>query len=144
MGKNYKVGWVIPNQILACTYLTENIMPGSFMEIIDVIEPYIESAETPLSLIIDNRLLNQSFLTPLSQLQRNMPFLSGENINWVLVVKPASLKINVDQIPFELNNDVKLKHVADTKSAIKFLNIEEQGYSWEAIDDDFFPTQEVA
>lgn len=137
--KNYRVGWVIPNQVGALTHYTPEVTLEEFQNIGGEASALFESASEPFHVIIDNRIMNMAFLPDLNTLKNSAPYMSNSNLRYVIMVKPNAMDGSASDLADYNDADVTLTYVDTLDEAIALLKAQDKNLRWHEVESDFFP-----
>lgn len=137
--KNYRVGWVIPNQVAALTHYTAEITLDEFQSIAGEAAALLVDASEPFHVIIDNRIMNMAFLPDLSGLQGSAPYMENPNLRHVVMVKPTAMQGWAKDLPSYTDENVTLTYVDDIQDVVDLLKAEDETLRWHMVEADFFP-----
>jgi hypothetical protein len=136
---NFKLGWFIPNQIVALTHPYAEITSDDFMGIVQTGQNLLAQVENEFHVIIDNRFVDMSSLASLNQMKQAVPYMNHPFLRWIIAVKPQKLTLNVSDLPIEKDGQARLKNFTDLPEAIKFLRETVTEIQWQYSDATFFP-----
>ena len=106
--KNYRIGWVIPDQLSALTYYTSRLTIEEFQAIASETSDFFNETSQPFHLIIDNRVMNMAFLPDLDTLKRSAAHMRHPNLRYIVMVKPASMKGSARDLPGYTDDTITL------------------------------------
>jgi hypothetical protein len=136
---NYKLGWYIPDQIMALTHFHPDVSVEDITGVIQTGELLLRSVKDEFHMIIDNRVVNMSSLISLNQMKEMVPYTNHPTLRWIIVIKPVSLELDTNQMPIEQAGKAQLKNVASLQEAIDHLQATTKEIEWDKADTDFFP-----
>lgn len=137
--KNYRVGWVIPNQIGALTHYTPEITLEEFQCIsAEAADLFTDAAET-FHMIIDNRIMNMAFLPDLDAIKRAAPYASNPNLGYIIMIKPEQMEGSANDLSDYHADNVTLTYVDTLDDAILLLKANDSNLRWHEVESDFFP-----
>ena len=136
---NYKLGWFIPNQIAALTHFHANVTTEDFMGVIQTGQALLSHVDDEFHVIIDNRVVEMSALTTLSQMKQMVSYMNHPLLRWVVVVKPENMTLNTDSLAIEQDGNTLLKNVSSLREAISYLQDTITDVDWQIADMKFFP-----
>jgi hypothetical protein len=133
---NYKVGWVIPSQVLGLTHFHPIVTPEDIAGATETAEKLIEAISRRFHIIIDNRIVKMESLTTLQQLKQAAPFLANYNLREVVMVVP----LDTQTLP-EAQSDgyINLTYVRSIEEAIEHLDDLDDFLDVADMDARFFP-----
>ncbi len=140
---NFKLDWLIPNQIIGLTHFHSDVTSEDVMGVIQKGQELTSSIENEFHILIDNRAVNMPAPISLSQMKQMVSYMNHPLLRWVLVVKPESLALDTSDLPVEKDGTVHLKNVSSLTQAIDFLRETAPGVQWGQIDTTFFPNAEL-
>ncbi len=134
--KNYRVGWVIPNQIAALTHYTPEIMLDEFQAIAGESEVLANSATERFHLIIDNRIMNMAFVPDLATIR---PYTNNPLLQHIVMIKPEQMEGSANELASYTDDHLTLTYVDTLVDAQNFLKSEDNELRWHEAESDFFP-----
>lgn len=137
--KNYRVGWVIPNQIAALTHYTSDILLEEFQAIAGESEALATSATARFHLIIDNRIMNMAFVPDLATIRQAAPYTNTPLLQHIIMIKPEQMEGSANNLPSYTDDHLTLTYVDTLGDAVNFLKAEDQEIRWHESESDFFP-----
>jgi len=137
--KNYRVGWVIPNQVAALTHYTPEIMLDEFQAIAVESEALATSATDRFHLIIDNRIMNMAFVPDLATIRQAAPYTNNPRLQHIIMIKPEQMQGSADELPSYTDDHLTLTYVDTLADAENFLKSEDNTIRWHEVESDFFP-----
>ena len=137
--KNYRVGWVIPNQIAALTHYTSDIMLEEFQEIATESATLADSATNRFHLIIDNRIMNMAFVPDLATIRQAAPYTNTPHLQHIIMVKPEQMEGSANDLPSYTDDHLTLTYVDTLADAVDLLKAEDRDIRWHEVESDFFP-----
>lgn len=139
---NYKLGWLIPYQIMALTHFHSDVTHEDFMGILQTGQELLRSVNNEFHVIIDNRAIDMSAPISLAQMKEGAPFMNHSMLRWIVVVKPTRLALDASRLPIEQIEQTQLKNVSSLQEAIRYLRATTNGIEWDKADTRFFPNAE--
>ena len=140
---NYKLGWFIPNQVVALTHFHSDVTTEDFMGVVQTGQALLDDVENEFHLIIDNRVVEMSSPVSLSQMKQMVPYMNHPLLRWVVVVKPESLTLDTASLPVEKDGETQLKNVSSLEEAISHLRAMTRDVDWRRADVTFFPNAKI-
>lgn len=137
--KNYRVGWVIPNQIGALTHYSPEVTLEEFQDIGGEAADLFTDANEPFHVIIDNRIMNMAFLPDLATLKRNAPYMANDNLRYIIMVKPNAMEGSASDLADYNDANVTLTYVDTLDEAVTLLKDQDDNLRWHEVESDFFP-----
>ena len=137
--KNYRVGWVIPNQIAALTHYTSDILLDEFQAIAGESEALTASATDRFHLIIDNRIMNMAFVPDLATIRQAAPYTNTPLLQHIIMIKPEQMEGSANHLPSYTDEHLTLTYVDTLTDAVTFLKNEDPEIRWHEAESDFFP-----
>ena len=137
--KNYRVGWVIPNQIAALTHYTPEIMLDEFQAIAVESEALATSATDRFHLIIDNRIMNMAFVPDLATIRQAAPYTNNPLLQHIIMIKPEQMQGSANELPSYTDDHLTLTYVDSLEDAVNLLKAQDDDLRWHEVDSDFFP-----
>ncbi|GEM_PF-1062800 len=137
--KNYRVGWVIPNQIGALTHYTPEIMLEEFQNISGEASALFTAASEPFHVIIDNRIMDMAFLPDLDTLKKSAPYMSNPHLRYIIIVKPESMDGSARDLADYTDANITLTYVDSLDDAVALLKEQDTTLRWHEVEADFFP-----
>lgn len=137
--KNYRVGWVIPNQIAALTHYTPEIMLDEFQAIASESEILTTSATDRFHLIIDNRIMNMAFVPDLATIRQAAPYTNNPLLQHIVMIKPEQMEGSANHLPSYTDDHLTLTYVDTLMDAENFLKAKDHDIRWHEAESDFFP-----
>ncbi len=134
----YKIGWIIPDQVVALTHYTPTVSMDDFQHISADAAALIAGATGEFHVLIDNRKIANTEPTPLAMMQQVAPYMNHANLRWVVVIVPEAIKGTAADLPVEQADDVRLKHVDSLDDAIDHLRQVDKNLRWTMMDTEFF------
>lgn len=133
---NYKVGWVIPAQVLGVTYFHPIVSPEDLEGVVDTTQKLLAGMTRRFHIIIDNRIVKMDSLTTLQQMKQIAPFLANYHLREVVMVVPLDTK----ELP-EPQSDgyITLTYVRSIEEAIEYLDDVDEFLDVADMDARFFP-----
>ncbi len=131
---NFKLGWFIPNQIVALTHYHSDVTTDDFMGVIQTGQELLSNVENEFHILIDNRVVDMSSPVSLSQMKQMVPYMDHPFLRWVVVVKPQNLALNTSELPMEQEKKIQLKNVSSLPEAIEFLRKTVDDVQWQQAD----------
>jgi len=141
---NYKLGWVVPNQVAALTHFHSDVTTADFMGIVQTGEALLSTVDNAFHVIIDNRVVDMEAPATLSQMKQMVPYMNHPLLRWVVVVKPEKLSLETAVLPIETDGDTRLKNVSSLEEAISHLREVTNDVEWSQADSIFFPNHVMA
>ncbi len=136
---NFKLDWLVPNQIIGLTHFHSEVTPEDVTGVIQKGRELTSSVENEFHILIDNRVVNMPAPISLSLMKQMVSYMNHPSLRWVLVVKPTSLALDTSDLPIEKDGAAHLKNVSSLAEAIDFLQETAPDVQWEQIDATFFP-----
>ena len=137
--KNYRVGWVIPNQVAELTHYTPNILLEEFQAIGNESDAIASSAESRFHLIIDNRIMDMAFVPDLATIRQAAPYTNTPHLQHIIMIKPEQMEGAAHELPSYTDDHLTLTYVDTLADAVDFLKAEDDEIRWREADSDFFP-----
>lgn len=137
--KNYRVGWVIPNQLGALTHYTPEVTLEEFQEISGEAAALFTDVTDIFHVIIDNRIMNMAFLPDLNAIKQAAPYANNPNLRHIIMVKPEQMDGSANDLPHYEDNQVTLTYVDTLDDAVTLLKSEDSRLRWHEVESDFFP-----
>lgn len=134
----YRAGWLIPQQVLALTHFVPDVSMEDFMGIQADSAQAIETIQGSTSLIIDNRMIQNTDLAPLSQMLQAMPHINHPQLNHIVMIVPQALADSAATIPDQTVGHITLTHVASLDAAYDHLKSINPELDWVRLDQNFF------
>lgn len=137
--KNYRVGWVIPNQVAALTHYTSDILLDEFQAIAGEAGALATSATETFHMIIDNRIMNMAFLPDLATIKRAAPYANTPHLQYIIIIKPEQMEGSANDLPSYTDAHLTLTYVDTLADAVNLLKAEDSELRWHEVESDFFP-----
>ncbi|PCJ64870.1 MAG: hypothetical protein COA58_11390 [Bacteroidetes bacterium] len=136
---NYKVGWLVKNQLAALTHFHSNITQEDIQGVLKETQDLIKNITEPFSIIIDNRLAPINQIYSLTQLQSSSPVLSHPQLEYLIIIKPNHLTLTEKHKHIEIAKGVKLVNTSSINTSTDFLLEKNKTLSLKSINLDLFP-----
>lgn len=133
---NYKVGWVIPGQVLGLTHFHPIVTAEDIQGVIETTEKLLTSMTRRFHIIIDNRIVKMDSLTTLQQMKQAAPFLANFHLREVVLVVPLDTETLPDP---QTDGYVTLTYVRSIEDAIEHLDDVDGFLDVADMDARFFP-----
>ncbi len=117
----YRVDWVVNGRVGGLTHYTSRITPQEIGEVMGAAQQLLADAHDRLHFIIDNRIMEMQQPVSLADMQRFAPFLQDPRLQWIVVIAPEQIAIDVDTLPVEQEGRLSLKNVKSVDDAISHL-----------------------
>lgn len=138
MTLRYRAGWLIPNQVMALTHFVPDVSMDDFMGIASDTTQAMKGVSNDFHVLIDNRIINNTQLTPLQTMLDSAPYMNHPHLRHVVVITPTALDQPADTIPPETVNQITLTHVDTLDDAYTHLRAVDATINWDALDSTFF------
>lgn len=136
--KNYRVGWVIPDQLCALTHYSPTLMIEDFQAIAGETADLFNATTRPFHCIIDNRIMNMAFLPDLDTIKGSGTHMRHPNIRHIVMVKPQDMKGSAKELPSFTDDTITLTYVDSLEEAIQFFKVQVPHLDWSKADSNFF------
>lgn len=137
--KNYRVGWVIPNQLGALTHYTSEVTLDDFQEISGEAAALFGEATDTFHVIIDNRIMNMAFLPDLDAIKQAAPYTNNPHLRHIIMVKPEQMDGSASELPHYQDEHITLTYVDSLDDAATLLKGDDNSLRWHEVESDFFP-----
>jgi hypothetical protein len=134
----HKVGWFIPQQILALTHLAPEVTQEDFIEIMSMTQACLAEVEHPFHLIIDNRSIKSEQVVSLDIILQSMPQLQSLPLGWIVMILPYVVREKANTRDTQHVGDIHLQYVDSLAAALEVLHAIDPALNWEAQAVDFF------
>lgn len=141
--KNYKIGWVLPNQVAGLTHFHADVTMDDMQGVVTEGTTLIDSVAQIFHIIIDNRVVGNTQRANLKQMKQFVPYMSNPFLRWVVVVLPEASDVDPKTISIEQDDDTQLIHVHTLDEAINHLKSIDSSLDWTQSDADFFPHYQI-
>lgn len=138
MTRRYRVDWLIPDQVLALTHFVPDVSMEDFMGIQADSRQALANVQNPIYLLIDNRIITNNQLAPLSQMLEAMPHIKHPQLQHIIMIVPDILSQDAATIPDQMIEHITLTHVATLDEAYDYLKQVDANLDWSALDTEFF------
>lgn len=138
MARRYRAGWLIPKHVLALTHFVPEVSHDDFMGIATDTAQALEAISGNFYLIIDNRIIQNTDLAPLSMMLQAMPNLNHPQLQSIVMIVPDALEQAAETIPDQQQGHITLHHVDNLDEAYTYLREHDSGIMWNNLDTQFF------
>lgn len=138
MAARYNAGWLIPSQVLALTHFVPDVSQDDFMGISAASMSALETAADDFYVIIDNRIISNTQLAPLSMMLEFAPYMNHSNLRHVIMIIPEIYEHSADSIPDQHEKGITLTHVDTLEQAYDVLHSLDDLIAWDKLDSEFF------
>ena len=138
MTLRYRAGWLIPHHVLALTHFVPDVTPDDFAGIARDTANALEQINGDFHLIIDNRIIGNTDLAPLSMMLQAMPNLNHPQLKFIVMIVPEALEQSAETISDQQQGHITLHHVDNLHEAYEYLRTHDAGITWDNLDTDFF------
>ena|SRR5687768_5469086 len=136
----HKVGWFIPQQILALTHLASEVTQEDFADIMSMTQACLGDVEHPFHLIIDNRNIKSEQVVSLDIILQSMPQLQSLPLGWIVMILPYVLREKANTRDTQHVGDIHLQYVDSLTAALEVLHAVDPTLNWETQVTDFYAT----
>lgn len=133
---NYKVGWVIPGQVIGLTHYIPTVTLADVEGVIATTTQLLSTVHRPFHMIIDNRVVSMKQLPDLQDLQSSSPFINHDLLREVVMVVP--FEMSERPAPQHAGN-VTLSYTDTIEAAIHHLDEADDLLDVADMDARFFP-----
>lgn len=134
----YKVGWFIPQQILALTHLVPEVSQDDFVGILNATNACLPEVQQPFHMIIDNRIIKSEVVVSLEVILQTLPQLQQSPLRWIMMVLPHRVRDGAINRDIQQLGDIQLKYVDTIVAALDTLQAMAASLDWESHVSDFF------
>ena len=133
---NYKVGWVIPAQVLGLTHFHPIVTAEDIQGVVETAEKLLTGVSRRFNIVIDNRIVKMDTLTTLQQMKQAAPFLANYHLRDVVMVVP----LDTESLPEpQTDGYVTLTYVRSIEEAIEHIADADEFLDIADMDARFFP-----
>lgn len=118
---NYKVGWLIDQQLLALTHFTPAITPEEFQAIVAQTQAYLQSVRQPFHVLIDNRQIGDLNVVDLALMLQAFAALNHGQLRWIVMILPEPIKHTAAQRIIQRQGQIQLIYVESLEQALVHL-----------------------
>jgi hypothetical protein len=134
----YKVGWFIPQQVMALTHLVPEVTQEDFAGIVNDTNVCLQAAQQPFHMIIDNRIIPMEQPTPLDMILQAMPQLQASSLRWIVIILPHTMQRRAAAMGIQQVGTIQMRFVDTLATALDALRAVDDSLNWEAQAADFF------
>jgi hypothetical protein len=134
----YKVGWFIPQQIIALTHFVSEVTQDDFNGIVDASNACLLEASQPFNMIIDNRIIKNEQVVSLEVILQSMPQLQNLPLRQVIMILPRAIGHKAAVMEVQRMGDVQLRFVDGLTAAFATLRATDASLNWDLQISGFF------
>lgn len=134
----YKVGWFLPQQVMALTHLVPVVTQDDFIGISQDTTARLGEVTQPFHIIIDNRIIKNEQVVSLEMILQTMPQLQSQPLRWIIMILPDSLRHQAADMATQRAGTVQLMYVDSLVSAFAALRDVDASLNWDGQVSDFF------
>lgn len=134
----YRVGWFIPQQIMALTHFVSEVTQDDFSGIVDATNICLQDASQPFNMIIDNRIIKNEQVVALEVILQSMPQLQNLPLRQVIMILPCAIGYKAATMEVQRMGDIQLRCVDGLTAAFATLRATDASLKWGLQISDFF------
>jgi len=135
----FKVGWLVPQHVLALTHFDPVVTPEDFQQIsVQTAKALQQVTGQSFHVLIDNRMIAETNQATLEMMLQAFPQLARPGLRWIVVILPESIKGQAGTMPTQKKGDIQLKYVDSLEDAQAHLASVDEQVDWATADPAFF------
>jgi len=134
----YRVGWLVPGQVMALTHLVPQVTHDDFSHIITLINASVQEAEQPFHMIIDNRIIENEQVVSLDVILQTLPQLHQFPLRHIVMILPTPVARKASTMESQQIGGISLLFVESLAEARAALASRDASINWSLQLEGFF------
>jgi hypothetical protein len=126
----YKVGWFIPQQVMALTHFVPEVTQDDFMAIVAATDTCLAEAQQPFYMMIDNRIIKSEQVVSLEVILQTMPQLQASQLRAIIMVLPQPIRHQASSMARQQAGDIQLVYVENLAAGFAVLQSLDTSLKW--------------